>query len=167
MQMDKLSNKKSTLSSHRIKGNKRATTRKISRHTIAIVSWSRARAIRIASQIVEVAIETMEELARPMVEQSSSMMMSIYPVNQMMKKSDLTASMISLEMGKRQISKTVKRVQARTNRAGSKIKLQFQKQKMILCLRQNDEEMIHQETGISRTSTGWTRSEGIVGKMFV
>ena len=73
----------------------------------------------------------------------------------------------SMEMGKRQISKTVKRVQARTNRAGSKIKLQFQKQKMILCLRQNDEEMIHQETGISRTSTGWIRSEGIVGKMFV
>ena len=71
-----------------------------------------------------------------------------------------------MEMGKRQISKTVKRVQARTNRAGSKIKLQFQKQKMILCLRQNDEAMIHQEMEISKTSMGWTRSEGIVEKMF-
>ena len=94
------------------------------------------------------------------------MMMSICPVSQMMKKSDLTAFMISMEMEKRQISKTVKRVQARTNRAGSKIKLQFQKQKMILCLRQNEEAMIHQETEILRTSMGWTQSEGIVGKMF-
>ena len=165
MQMDKLSNKKSTLSSHRIKGNKRATTRKISRHTIAIVSWSRARAIRIASQIVEAAIETMEELARPMVEQSSSMMMSIYPVNQMMKKSDLTASMISLEMGKRQISKTVKRVQARTNRAGSKIKLQFQKQKMILCLRLRDVEMILLEMEILKILMGWILNGEIEEKM--
>lgn len=94
------------------------------------------------------------------------MMMLICLVNQMMKKSDLTAFMISMEMGKRQILKTVKRVQARTNRAGSKIKLQFQKQKMILCLRQNDEAMIHQEMEISKTSMGWTRSEGIVEKMF-
>ena len=84
----------------------------------------------------------------------------------MMKKSDLTVFMISMEMEKRQISKTVKRVQARTNRAGSKIKLQFQKQKMILCLRQNEEAMIHQETEILRTSMEWTRSEGIVGKTF-
>ena len=94
------------------------------------------------------------------------MMMSICPVSQMMKKSDLTAFMISMETEKRQISRMVKRVQARTNRAGSKIKLQFQKQKMILCLRQNEEAMIHQETEILRTSMGWTRREGIVGKTF-
>ena len=84
----------------------------------------------------------------------------------MMKKNDLTAFMISTEMEKRQILKTVKRVQAKTNHAGNKIRLQFQKMKMILCLRQKDGAMIHQETEILRTSMGWTQSEGTVGKMF-
>ena len=84
----------------------------------------------------------------------------------MTKKNDLTAFMISTEMEKRQILKTVKRVQAKTNHDGNKIRLQFQKMKMILCLRQKDGAMIHQETEILRTSMGWTQSEGTVGKMF-
>ena len=128
--------------------------------------WSRARAIRIASQIVEAVIETMEELAQLMVGLYSSKMMQICQVSPMMRKSDLIVSMISMEMEKRQISRTVKRVQARTNHAGNKIKLQFQKQKMILCLRQKDVAMTLQETEILRTSMGWTRSEGTVEKTF-
>ena len=83
----------------------------------------------------------------------------------MMKKNDLTAFMISMEMEKRQILKTVKRVQAKTNHAGNKIKLQFQKMKMILCLRQKDVGMIPLEMEILRTLMGWILNGEIEEKM--
>ena len=84
-----------------------------------------------------------------------------------MKKNVLTVFMTSVVMEKKLILKMEKRAQARRNLVyGNKIKLQFQKQKMILCLRQNAEAMIHQETETLRISMGWTRSEGTVEKTF-
>ena len=95
------------------------------------------------------------------------MTMLICQASQMTRKSVLTVFMTSMVMEKKLTLKMEKRAQARKNLVcGNKIKPQFQKQKMILCLRQNEEAMIHQETEISRTSMGWTRSEGIVEKMF-
>ena len=84
-----------------------------------------------------------------------------------MRKSVLTVFMTSMVTEKKLTSKMEKRAQDRRNLVcGNKIKPQFQKQKMILCLRQNEEAMTHQETGILRISMGWTLSEGTVGKMF-
>lgn len=73
-----------------------------------------------------------------------------------MRKSVLTVFMTSMVMEKKLTSKMEKRAQARRNLVcGNKIKLQFQKQKMILCLRLRDVEMILLEMEILKILMGW------------
>ena len=86
------------------------------------------------------------------------MTMLICQASQMTRKSVLTVFMTSMVMEKKLTLKMEKRAQARRNLVcGNKIKLQFQKQKMILCLRLNDAtmEMILLEMEILRILMGW------------
>ena len=73
-----------------------------------------------------------------------------------MRKSVLTVFMTSMVTEKKLTSKMEKRAQARRNLVcGNKIKLQFQKQKMILCLRLRDVEMILLEMEILKILMEW------------
>ena len=73
-----------------------------------------------------------------------------------MRKSVLTVFMTSMVTEKKLTSKMEKRAQARRNLVcGNKIKLQFQKQKMTLCLRLRDVEMILLEMEILKILMGW------------
>ena len=94
------------------------------------------------------------------------MTMLIFQASQTMRKNVLTVFMTSVVMEKKLILKMEKRAQARRNLVcGNKIKLQFQKQKMILCLRQKDEGMIPLEMEILRTLMGWILNGEIEEKM--
>ena len=94
------------------------------------------------------------------------MTMLICQVNQTMRKNVLTVFMTSVVMEKKLILKMEKRAQARRNLVcGNKIKLQFQKQKMILCLRQKDVGMIPLEMEILRTLMEWILNGEIEEKM--
>ena len=94
------------------------------------------------------------------------MTMLICQVNQTMRKNVLTVFMTSVVMEKKLILKMEKRAQARRNLVcGNKIKLQFQKQKMILCLRLRDVEMILLEMEILKILMGWILNGEIEEKM--
>ena len=94
------------------------------------------------------------------------MTMLICQANQTMRKNVLTVFMTSVVMEKKLILKMEKRAQARRNLVcGNKIKLQFQKQKMILCLRQKDVGMIPLEMEILRTLMGWILNGEIEERM--
>ena len=94
------------------------------------------------------------------------MTMLICQASQMTRKSVLTVFMTSMVMEKKLTLKMEKRAQARRNLVcGNKIKLQFQKQKMILCLRQKDVGMIPLEMEILRTLMGWILNGEIEEKM--
>ena len=94
------------------------------------------------------------------------MTMLICQANQMMRKSVLTVFMTSMVTEKKLTSKMEKRAQARRNLVcGNKIKLQFQKQKMILCLRLKDVGMIPLEMEILRTLMGWILNGEIEERM--
>lgn len=78
--------------------------------------------------------------------------------------------MISMEMERKLILKTVKKVRAKTKfEFGNKIRLLFRKVKMTLYWRQNavTTEMILQEMGTLKTSMEWILKEEIEKKMVV
>ena len=80
----------------------------------------------------------------------------------------MIVSMTSMVMERRLTSRMEKRALARRNLVcGNKIKLQFQKQKTILCLRPNDVtmEMILREMEILKTLTGWILNGEIEERM--